>query len=82
MVVKDGVIFTPDRGVLEGVTRKSVFNVAETNDSPVQMEVVPVELAYGCDEIFMCTTAGGIMPITQLDGRPVNDGEVGPIIKI
>jgi branched-subunit amino acid aminotransferase/4-amino-4-deoxychorismate lyase len=82
VLVKAGVIFTPDRGVLEGVTRKSVFNVAEANDIPVWMEVVPVELAYGCDEIFMCTTAGGIMPVTQLDGRPVNDGKVGPIKKI
>lgn len=40
-----------------------------------------MEQAYHSDEIFMCTTAGGIMPITLLDGQPVNDGQVGPITK-
>uniref|UniRef100_UPI003CE5C971 Amine transaminase n=1 Tax=Aspergillus terreus TaxID=33178 RepID=UPI003CE5C971 len=81
VLVKDGVLYTPDRGVLEGVTRKSVIDVARANGIEVRVEVVPVELAYQCDEIFMCTTAGGIMPITSLDGKPVNDGKVGPITK-
>ncbi|KAI7783283.1 hypothetical protein LA080_012038 [Diaporthe eres] len=80
-IVKDGTIYTPDRGVLEGVTRKSVFDAAKVHDIPVRMEVVPVETAYQCDEIFMCTTAGGIMPITSLDGQPVKGGKVGPITK-
>ncbi|KAF2104114.1 D-aminoacid aminotransferase-like PLP-dependent enzyme [Rhizodiscina lignyota] len=79
VVVKDGIIFTPDRGVLEGVTRKSVFDVAKANGIEVRMEVVPVELAYNADELFMCTTAGGIMPITSLDGKPVNGGKIGPV---
>ncbi|KEF51862.1 uncharacterized protein A1O9_12200 [Exophiala aquamarina CBS 119918] len=83
VLVKDGVIYTPDRGVLEGVTRKSVMDVAKANGIQVHLQVVPVELAYSCDEIFMCTTAGGIMPITSLDGQPVKDGKVGPVtIKI
>lgn len=42
---------------------------------------MPVELAYQCDEVFMCTTAGGIMPITRVDGQPVKDGKVGPVTK-
>ncbi|RFU35464.1 hypothetical protein B7463_g880, partial [Scytalidium lignicola] len=79
--VKNGAIYTPDRGVLHGVTRKSVFDVAKANGIEVRLEVVPVELAYQCDEMFMCTTAGGIMPITVLDGRPVNGGKIGPITK-
>lgn len=80
-IVKDGTIYTPDRGVLEGVTRKSVFDAARVLDIPVRMEVVPVEAAFQCDEIFTCTTAGGIMPITSLDGQKVKDGKVGSITK-
>jgi branched-subunit amino acid aminotransferase/4-amino-4-deoxychorismate lyase len=38
-------------------------------------------LAYQCDELFMCTTAGGVMPITSLDGQKIKDGKVGPITK-
>lgn len=81
VLVKDGVLYTPDRGVLQGVTRKSVIDVARANGLEVRVELVPVGMAYNCDEIFMCTTAGGIMPITSLDGQPVNGGKVGPITK-
>lgn len=81
VLIKDGVLYTPDRGVLEGVTRKSVFDVAKALGKEVRVEVVPVELAFQSDEIFICSTAGGIMPITSLDGHPIKDGAVGPITK-
>ncbi|KAH8422316.1 aminotransferase class IV [Aspergillus melleus] len=81
LLVKNGVIVTPDRGVLEGVTRKSVFDVAESKGIEVRVEIVPVEMAYQSDEIFMSTTAGGIMPITELDGKQVGDGKVGSITR-
>jgi branched-subunit amino acid aminotransferase/4-amino-4-deoxychorismate lyase len=79
--IKDSVLYTPDRGVLHGVTRKSVMDVAKANGIEVRCEVVPVTLAYTCDEMFMCTTAGGVMPITTLDGEPVNAGKIGPITR-
>lgn len=82
VLVKDGVLYTPDRGVLQGITRKSVIDVAKANGLEIRVEHVPVDLAYNCDEIFMCTTAGGIMPITTLDGQPVNGGKIGPITKV
>jgi branched-subunit amino acid aminotransferase/4-amino-4-deoxychorismate lyase len=57
------------------------MEVAEAKGIEVRLEMVPVELAYNCDEIFMCTTMGGIMPITWLDGSPAKGGEVGPVTK-
>ncbi|BCR90951.1 aminotransferase class IV [Aspergillus chevalieri] len=81
ILVKDGVLYTPDRGVLEGVTRKSVIDVARARGFDIRVEVVPVQLTYQADEIFMSTTAGGIMPITSLDGRPINGGRIGPVTK-
>jgi branched-subunit amino acid aminotransferase/4-amino-4-deoxychorismate lyase len=81
VLVKDGVLFTPERGVLEGVTRKTVLEIARANGIDARVEFVSVDMAYHCDEIFMCTTAGGIMPITSLDGKPVKDGQIGPITK-
>jgi len=76
-VVKDGVVMTPDRGVLEGVTRKSVLELATSYGMKTLVDQVPVEALYHADEIFMSTTAGGVMPITQLDGQPVGGGQVG-----
>ncbi|KAB8229506.1 hypothetical protein ETB97_004905 [Aspergillus alliaceus] len=80
-IVKDGVLYTPDRGALLGITRKSVIEVASARGVEVRIEPVPVEMAYHADEIFMSTTAGGVMPITTLDEGPVGDGNVGPITK-
>jgi branched-subunit amino acid aminotransferase/4-amino-4-deoxychorismate lyase len=80
-LVKDGVLYTPDRGVLEGVTRKTVFDIAAAKGWKVALEHVPVELAYHADEIFFCTTAGGIMPVTKLDGELVAGGQVGPVTR-
>lgn len=80
-IIRNGVLYTADKGVLEGVTRKSVFDVARREGIEVRCETVPVQLAYEADEILMCTTAGGIMPVTELDGKPVGDGEVGPLTK-
>ncbi|RAK88330.1 branched-chain amino acid aminotransferase [Aspergillus costaricaensis CBS 115574] len=81
VLIKDGAIYTPDRGVLHGVTRMSVIDVARACGIKIYLEAVPVELVYRCDEIFMCTTAGGIMPITELNSKPVNGGQIGPITK-
>lgn len=81
VLIKDGVLYTPGRGVLLGITRKSVLDVADSWGIPARVEDVPTEMVYHCDEIFMCTTAGGVMPITELDGKEVKDGKVGPITK-
>lgn len=81
VLIKDGVLYTPDRGVLQGITRKSVIDVAKALGFPVRIEYVPTEMVYSCDEVLMCTTAGGIMPITEIDGKSVKDGKIGPITK-
>ncbi len=80
-IVKDGVLYTPERGVLEGITRRTVLDIAAARSLSVRIEHVPVDLAYKADEIFLCTTAGGIMPIAMLDAKPVGDGQVGPITR-
>lgn len=81
VLIKNGVLYTPDRGILHGITRKSVFDAARAHGIEIRCEVVPVDMAYQADEILMCTTAGGIMPITTLDGRKVKDGKLGPITR-
>ena len=78
-VIKDGILRTPARGVLEGITRKTVLEVAAGRQVPTELDFVAVDELYHADELFICTTAGGVMPLTTLDGRPVGDGKVGPI---
>jgi branched-subunit amino acid aminotransferase/4-amino-4-deoxychorismate lyase len=80
-MVKDRTIQTPRLGVLEGVTRRTILEIAESRGWPSSVGEVPVNDLYNCDEIFMATTAGGVMPITELDGQPVGGGQVGPVTR-
>jgi branched-subunit amino acid aminotransferase/4-amino-4-deoxychorismate lyase len=79
VLVKDGRLYTPRRGVLEGVTRKTVLTLAGRMGLDWVIDDIPVQSAYECDELMFVTTAGGVMPITTLDGQPVGDGRVGPV---
>jgi branched-subunit amino acid aminotransferase/4-amino-4-deoxychorismate lyase len=81
VLVKDGVLHTPRLGVLEGVTRRTVLEIAAARGWRAVVDTTPVEAIYNCDELFFCTTAGGIMPITRLDGQPVGSGQVGPVTR-
>jgi branched-subunit amino acid aminotransferase/4-amino-4-deoxychorismate lyase len=78
-VVKDGALLTPGRGVLEGVTRRTTLEIARAAGMRTVVDHIPISALYDCDEIFLTTTAGGVMPITELDGQPVGGGQVGPI---
>ncbi|MFQ5776292.1 MAG: aminotransferase class IV [Kiloniellaceae bacterium] len=78
-VVKDGAAVTPDRGVLEGITRRTAIELCAELGIPVAAAPLPVERLAEADEVFITSTAGGIMPVTRIDGRPVGDGRPGPI---
>ena len=75
--VKGGEIFTPEIGVLEGITRKTVFELATEHDTPLEQRAVSSKELRDADEVFATSTAGGIMPVTQVDGRTVGNGKPG-----
>jgi branched-chain amino acid aminotransferase len=78
-VIKDGKLLTPDSNVLLGITRLTVFELAKEMKIEAKACKVPVATLRAADEIFMCTTAGGIMPIKSLDDVPVSGGKPGPV---
>jgi branched-chain amino acid aminotransferase len=75
----DGVLRTPARGVFDGMTRRTILELAEERGLAVAVEDLPVERLYDAAEIFLTSTAGGVMPVATLDGRPVGDGRPGPV---
>ena len=77
--VKDGGAFTPSRGVLEGITRKTVIELAAELGIPLEVRPVPADEVRAADEVFITSTAGGIIPVTTVDGKPVGAGEPGPV---
>jgi len=79
--VKNGVISTPDRGVLEGITRKTVIEFATEQGIPLEARSVPADELRHSDEVFLSSTAGGIIPVTMVDGETVGSGDPGPLTR-
>ncbi len=78
-VIKDGALATPRRNMLEGITRQTVFDLAAEIGVPAEAADLPPEALRGADEAFICSTAGGIMPVGRVDDRALGDGGPGPI---
>jgi branched-chain amino acid aminotransferase len=79
--INDSGIFTPDHGVLEGITRQSVFDLAKELHLPITKKSISVEELYNAEELFATSTAGGIMPITKVSGKEIGKGSVGNLTR-
>ncbi|MDC0497683.1 aminotransferase class IV [Alphaproteobacteria bacterium] len=79
--INDSGIFTPDHGVLEGITRHSVFDLAKELHLPIMKKSISVEELYNAEELFATSTAGGIMPITKVSGKEIGKGRVGNLTR-
>jgi branched-chain amino acid aminotransferase len=77
----DGVLLTPDSGTLEGITRRTVLELADEQGVRAEAIPIPERIFRQATELFATSTAGGVMPITHLDGEPVGDGAVGPVTR-
>ncbi|MBE2970604.1 aminotransferase class IV [Burkholderia cepacia] len=80
-IVRDGRLRTPERGVLHGITRQTVFELAASMGIDAQAGRVDDAQLREADEVFITSTAGGIMPVTRLSGAPIGDGRPGPMTR-
>lgn len=78
-VVAGGRLMTPDTGVLHGITRRTAIELAQGLNIETSIAPVSLEALKNADEIFITSTAGGIIPVTVLDAEPVGDGAPGPV---
>ena len=80
--VKDGILYTHPANnlILKGITRQLVVTrVAPTAGVSVIEKEFDREFVENADELFFTDTIGGIIPITTFDGKPVGNGQVGPV---
>ena len=79
-LVTNGTIRTPgDRGILQGVSRGMVFDLARQLDIPVvEEDLQPYDL-YTADEAFFSSTSPCVLPVTRVDRREIGDGRPGPV---
>ena len=79
--LKNNVLHTPDVGVLAGITRGAVIEIAKELKIPVSFCSISLESFLSSSEIFATSTAGGIMPITKVNKNKIKSGFVGNITK-
>jgi branched-chain amino acid aminotransferase len=77
--VKDRALTTPDRNIFEGMTRRTVIEMAPELGIACRLAAISHAQLREADEIFISSTAGGIIPVTRLDGQAVGEGLVGPV---
>lgn len=82
-LVTDGKLVTPplSESILPGITRNTVVQLARDLNIPVQEMVIPREMLYIADEVFLCGTATEISPVKTIDRYRIGKGERGPITK-
>ncbi len=79
-LVRDGVIYTPElTSCLDGITRKTVIQLAEANGYTVREKRITRDEVYVADEAFFTGTAAEVLPICELDGRVIGEGRRGPV---
>jgi branched-chain amino acid aminotransferase len=70
---------TPGSGTLPGLTRRSVVELAGEAGHQVEQGRLSVGELRRATEVLITSTAGGIMPVTVIDGEPVGAGRPGPL---
>jgi len=82
-LVRNGELLTPptSEGILEGVTRGLVMELARKRGIGVQEKLLIRHDLYIAEECFATGTAAEIIPIVMIDKRPVGDAKPGPITR-
>ena len=80
-LVRKGTLYTPpiDAGILEGVTRDAVIELAQ--QAGIEVREVPLTKhdVYIADEVFLTGTAAEVIPVVKVDSRTIGSGKPGPM---
>ncbi|MFC1886610.1 aminotransferase class IV [Thermodesulfobacteriota bacterium] len=75
----EGTLLTPATGVLKGITRQTVLDLAEEQGISARMDMFGAHVLENADEVFITSTAGGVMPVTTVNGKSIGDGKPGKV---
>ncbi|MGE0760750.1 MAG: branched-chain-amino-acid transaminase [Pirellulaceae bacterium] len=82
-IVARGELLTPptDAGILEGITRDAVIELARGAGIPVREAALSRHDVYVADECFLTGSAAEVVPVVKVDSRKIGDGKPGPITR-
>lgn len=79
-IVRDDRIYTPElTSCLDGITRATIFSLAEELGYTIHEKRITRDEVYVADEAFFTGTAAEVLPIRELDGRAIGTGSRGPL---
>jgi branched-chain amino acid aminotransferase len=64
--------------MLEGISRKTVLEICEESSIPCAVADISKDEFMNAEEIFTATTAGGLVPVTRVNGRIFGNDVIGP----
>ena len=71
-----GRLATPGSGILAGITRQVVLDIARPL-MPIDLRNIPLTELLTADEIFITGTNKGLVPVVQVDDKTIGDGRPG-----
>ena len=79
IVTRDGVIVTrsAEHGILRGITRTTLFDVAAKLGSTIEERGFTVAEALEAREAFVTSATKTVMPVVSIDGKPIGNGHPG-----
>ncbi|PIQ82228.1 MAG: branched-chain-amino-acid transaminase [Candidatus Omnitrophica bacterium CG11_big_fil_rev_8_21_14_0_20_64_10] len=82
-IIRRGRLVTPPpwAGILKGITRGVVLELATQAGIPVAEEMLTRHDLYNAEECFLTGTAAEIAPIVKIDGRPIGRAKPGPVTR-
>ena len=82
-IVKDSILQTPpvSSGLLRGITRETVLAIAKEKGIQCLETTIYPEQLYKADEAFITSSTREIVPVTNVDGKPIADGKPGLMTK-
>ncbi|MEQ8937803.1 MAG: aminotransferase class IV, partial [Gammaproteobacteria bacterium] len=80
-IVKDNIVYTSpsDNEVLPGITRALILELLQSGGIEFREEKLPEAMLATADEIWIASSTWEIVPVTQLDDKPVGGGQPGPV---
>ena len=77
--IKDKVLITPESGVLAGVSRKTVLEIADHLGINTSIRSLSVDELLAADEVFLSSSGGGVIPIVRVNETIYGNGASGPM---
>ena len=79
-IVRKGQVWTSTGDYcMKGITRQKVIDLCRANDIPVFERNFSLVDTYGADEAFLTGTFGAQTPVSEIDGRQIGTGHMGPV---